>query len=215
MSAGVHTDRADSPFDVVVIAASFGGPTTIGRIVAGLPTDFPAAVLIVQHRTPTTRDGFATALQSRTTLPVGMAGQGEPVTPGAVTVLPARHTATLDAAGALRLQQGADFRLADPLIRSVAETYGRRALCVVLTGRLDDAAAGVRILKRHGGRTIVEDPGTAAAAGMPCAALATGCVDLVMPVPHIAPTLIALTMAPGAADLFRVPASPWANFAAA
>jgi chemotaxis response regulator CheB len=44
----------------------------------------------------------------------------------------------------------------------------------------------------------VQDPATAAASGMLCAALATACGDLVMPVRHIAPTLIALTMAPGA-----------------
>jgi two-component system, chemotaxis family, protein-glutamate methylesterase/glutaminase len=215
MSVGVHTGRPGPPFDVVVVAASFGGPAVVGRVVAGLPADFPAAVLIVQHRTPTTRDGFATALQARSSLPVRMAADGQPVTAGGVTVLPARHTATVDAAGALQLEPGADFRLADPLLRSVAETYGPRALCVVLTGRLDDAAAGVRVLKRHGGRTIVQDPVAAAASGMPCAALATGCVDLVMPVPHIAPALIALTMAVGAADLFRVPASSWANFTAA
>jgi two-component system chemotaxis response regulator CheB len=214
MSVGVHTGPGGAPFDVVVVAASFGGPPTVGRILADLPADFPAAVMVVQHRTPTTRDGFAAAVRSRTRLPVGLAHSGQPVTAGAITVLPARHTATLDAAGALQVLPGAGFRLADPLIRSVAETYGPRALCVVLTGRLDDAAAGVRVLKRHGGRTIAQDPTTAAASGMPCAALATGCVDLVMPVPHIAPTLIALTMAPGAAALFRVPASPWANFAA-
>jgi two-component system chemotaxis response regulator CheB len=84
----------------------------------------------------------------------------------------------------------------------------------VLTGRLDDAASGVRALKRHGGRSVVQDPGTAQAPDMPLAALATGCVDLVMPLAHIAPTLVALTMAPGAADLFRVPPPPWANLAA-
>jgi two-component system, chemotaxis family, protein-glutamate methylesterase/glutaminase len=213
MSAGVHTGRVPARFDVVVVAASFGGPATVGRIVAGLPADFPAALLIVQHRTPTTGDRLAMTLQGRTALSVRTAVQGQPVDRG-ITVLPARHTATVDA-GALHLEPGTGFRLADPLLRSVAEHYGPRALCVVLTGRLDDAAAGVRVLKRHGGRTIVQDPATAAAASMPCAALATGCADLVMPVPHIAPTLIALTMVPGAADLFRVPASPWANFAAA
>jgi two-component system chemotaxis response regulator CheB len=215
VSAGVHIAPAAAPFDVVVVAASFGGPATVSQILSGLPADFPAAVLIVQHRTPATSDCFASALQGRTVLPVRMAGHGQPVTGGAVTVLPARHTATLDAAGALHVQAAAGHHLADPLIRSVAAQCGPRALCVVLTGRLDDAAGGVRILKRRGGRTIVQDPTTAAASGMPCAALATGCVDLVMPVPHIAPTLIALTMAPGAADLFRVPPSPWANFTAA
>jgi two-component system chemotaxis response regulator CheB len=72
------------------------------------------------------------------------------------------------------------------LIRSVAERYGPRSLCAVLTGRRDDGAAGVRVLKRHGGRTIVQHADTAPADGMP-RALATGCVDLVMPPRHIAP----------------------------
>jgi two-component system chemotaxis response regulator CheB len=85
---------------------------------------------------------------------------------------------------------------------------------VILTGRLDDGAVGVQALKCHGGRAIVQDPATAQAPGMPSAALATGCVDLVMPLACLAPTLIALTMAPGAADLFRVPPSPWASPAA-
>jgi CheB methylesterase len=100
----------------------------------------------------------------------GVDGANARVGGGAVTVLPARHTAALDAAGALHMQAAAGHHLADPLIRSVAAQCGPRALCVVLTGRLDDAANGVRILKRHGGRTIVQDPTTAAASGMPCAA---------------------------------------------
>jgi two-component system chemotaxis response regulator CheB len=49
---------------------------------------------------------------------------------------------------------------------------------------------------------------------MPLAALATGCVDLVLPLARLPHALIALTMAPGAADLFRVPPPPWANLAA-
>ena len=50
----------------------------------------------------------------------------------------------------------------------------------------------------------------ALAAGMPIAATATGCVDFVLPLERIAPALIALTMAPGGADLLRVPPSSWA-----
>jgi two-component system, chemotaxis family, protein-glutamate methylesterase/glutaminase len=214
VSAGVHGSLERSPFDVVVVAASLGGPLTVPTIVAALPADFPAAVLVVQHRAPTSEDRFATALQARTALPVRTAYPGQPVVTEGITVLPARHTATVDAAGALQLHPRRDFRLADPLISSLAEQRGPRTLCVVLTGRLDDAAAGVRTLKRHGGRTIAQHPSTAQAPGMPSAALATGCVDLVMPLAHIAATLIALTMAPGAADLFRVPPSPWADLAA-
>jgi two-component system chemotaxis response regulator CheB len=214
MSAAGHNQAGRGPFDVLLVAASLGGPAALGRVLADLPADFPAAVLIVQHRTPTTGDPFTAALRRRSALPVQLACQGQPVTTAGVSVLPARHTATVDSSGALRLEPATGYRLADPLIGSVAGYSGSRALCLVLTGRLDDAAAGVRALKRRGGRSIVQDPATAQAPEMPLAALATGCADLVMPLAHIAPALIALAMAPGAADLFRVPPPPWANLAA-
>lgn len=199
---------------MVVVVASLGGPAVTGAVLAGLPADFPAAVLVVQHRTPAIGDTYTAALQRRTTLPVRGAETGQSIDAAGITVLPARHSGTVDPAGTLRLRPDTGFRLADPLLTSLAEHRGARTLCVVLTGRLDDGAAGVRTLKRRGGRTIVQDPTTAAAPQMPQAALATGCVDLVMPAPHITPTLVALTMAPGAADLFRVPPSPWANLVA-
>lgn len=214
MSAAVHHGVGRGPFDVLVIAASLGGPAALGRVLAGLPTDFPAAVLVVQHRTPDGGDRFTAAVRGRAALPVRTARDGQPLVTAGISVLPARHTGTVGADGALRLEPAAGHRLADPLISSVARHCGPRALCLVLTGRLDDAAAGVRALKRHGGRSIVQDPATSQAPQMPSAALATGCADLVMPLAHVAPALVALTMAPGAADLFRVPPSPWADFAA-
>src|SRR5689334_20989768 len=221
MPGSVHVPRLDpvsgtehrSPFDVVVVAASMGGPPVVRTVLAGLPVDFPAAVLVVQHRTPALDTRYTAALRTRVALPVRAGETGQPVGPPGITVLPARHTATVES-GRLHLREQTDFRLADPLVTSVAEAFGPRALCVVLTGRLDDCAAGVRALKRHGGRTIAQDPATADAPDMPQAALATGCVDLVMPAPHIAAALVALTMAPGAAHLFRVPPSPWASLVA-
>jgi two-component system chemotaxis response regulator CheB len=120
----------------------------------------------------------------------------------------------IDSLGALRLRALVDYRVADPLIVSAAECFGRGALCVILTGLLRDGARGVRAVKRHGGRTIVEHPATARAGDMPSAALSTGCVDLAVPLSHVPAALIALTMAPGAADLFRVPTPCWADLAA-
>ena len=78
---------------------------------------------------------------------------------------------------------------------------------------LRDGAQGVRAIKRHGGRVLVQDSATARASGMPSSATATGCVDLVLPLYRIAPALIALTMAP-AADLLIVPTPPWADLSA-
>lgn len=201
-------------FDVVVLAGSLGGPAAISEVLAGLPADFPAAVLVVQHQPPAALHPFVATVARRTSLPVRAAVDGQLVAAPGVTILPGRQTADLDPAGALRLHPHPDFRVADPLVTCVAEHYGRRALSVVLTGRLNDGAAGVRALKRRGGRTIAQEPTDARAPDMPLAALATGCVDLVLPLTRISHALIALTMAPGAADLFRVPPPPWANLAA-
>lgn len=214
MSAAVHNEAGAAAFDVLVVAASLGGPAALKQVLAGLPADFPAAVLVVQHRTPAVDDRFIAAVRGRAAMPVRAASHGQPLATAGISVLPARHTGAVTADGTLRLEPGTGHRLADPLICGVARHCGPRALCLVLTGRLDDAAVGVRALKRHGGRSIVQDPATAQAPQMPSAALATGCVDLVMPLTRIPHALVALTMAPGAADLFRVPPSPWANLAA-
>lgn len=213
VSGTEHSRRGQSGFDVIVVAASMGGPRAWATVLGGLPATFPATILLVQHRTASVDTSFTDNLGRRTALPVHLARDGQPaITPG-VTVIPAQHTATVDD-NVLRLREAHSARSADPLITSVAATYGPRAIAAVLTGRLDDGAAGIRAVKRHGGRTLVEDPATASAGAMPAAALATGCVDLVLPLAHIPHALVALTMAPGAADLFRVPPAPWAQFAA-
>jgi two-component system chemotaxis response regulator CheB len=199
---------------VVVVVASLGGPAALSSLLRGLPGDLPVPLLLVQHGSPGSDSQFVRALQRRTRLAVRAACDGQQVGPCGASALPARHTGRLGPAGVLSVTPTDDFRVADPLITSVAVAYGARGLCVVLTGRLDDTAAGVRALKRHGGRAIVEDPRTAQAPGTPSAALATGCVDLVLPLDLLPHAVIALTMAPGAADLLRVPPSPWAYLAA-
>ncbi|MFB9449132.1 chemotaxis protein CheB [Dactylosporangium vinaceum] len=214
MSAGTPGGPAVAEFDVAVIAASLGGPAALRQVLAAIPADFPVPLLVAQHRPPELDGRFVEALQARTRLAVRTVGDEEPLATPGVGVLPPRHTATVDPGGRLRLRAADSGRTADPLLESAAAHCGHRALCVVLTGRLEDGAAGVRAIKRHGGRTIVQQPSTAQAPGMPKAALATGCVDLVMPLSHIAAAMIALTMAPGAADLFRVAPPSWADLAA-
>jgi two-component system, chemotaxis family, protein-glutamate methylesterase/glutaminase len=197
-----HKSGEVTGFDVIVVAASFGGPAALAAVLGGLPGDFPAAVLVVQHRTPVGETALTNVLRWRTALPVRDAGEGCRAATRGVTVLPARHTATVGD-GLLRLYPADSARSADPLMMSVAAAYGPRAIAVVLTGRFDDGAAGVRAVRQHGGRTIAQDPGTASAAAMPAAAVATGCVDLVVPLGHIPHALVAFTMAPRAADLSR------------
>jgi two-component system chemotaxis response regulator CheB len=102
----------------------------------------------------------------------------------------------------------------DGLLAGISGLAGAAAIAVVLTGLQRDGAVGVQEIKRRGGRVLVQDPATARGAGMPSAAIASGCVDFVLPLDRIGPALVALVMAPGGAAFFAVPTSPWARLPA-
>jgi two-component system chemotaxis response regulator CheB len=197
---------------VVVVAASFGGLPVLQSVLATLPADFPVPVLVVQHRSPQGPDVFAELLAARAALPVTVMRHGEQLTSPGVRVLPVTASARIGPGHTLLLSERVRHP-ADELMSSVADQFGSRCCAIVLTGRLDDGTHGVRAVKRAGGKVLVQDPRTARAPGMPQHALATGCVDLVLPPPVIGPALIALALAPGAWTHFTVPPAPWANLA--
>jgi two-component system chemotaxis response regulator CheB len=201
------------PFRLVVVVASLGGLAAISTVLAGLPAAFSVPLLLVQHsRADHDPDRLSRLLQKVTRLPVRTGRQDLWVVdaPG-VTVIPAGLTATLDNAHRLHFTDGKALGGGDTLFSSVAAALGRAAIGVVLTGMLRDGTEGIRDIKRHGGRVLAQDPATARAGGMPSSAIATGCVDFVLPLSRIAPALVALTMAPGGAELFTVPVPPWAT----
>ncbi|HEX8518438.1 MAG TPA: chemotaxis protein CheB [Pseudonocardia sp.] len=214
MSATGRTAAA-SPFEVVALVASLGGVAAVSRILAGLPAGFPAHVLVVQHaRRDQDPEVLTRLLRRLTPLPVGTARSGTELHGPGVTVVPGGHLAGVGPARRLTLtpvEAPDHLRVGDTLLTGLTAAFGPRVLAVVLTGMLHDGAAGVRAVKRRGGRVLVQDPATARAAGMPASAVATGCVDFVLPLDRIAAALIALSMAPGAADLFAVPTAPWAK----
>ncbi|MEW2353631.1 chemotaxis protein CheB [Spirillospora sp. NPDC029432] len=187
-------------FEAVVLASSLGGIGVLHQVLGGLPPGFPAALLIVQHRAPAPAgtDALAALLDRSGALPVDAAADRSPLLPGRVAVVPPRTSAWVDARGLVRLRPASPRRMADPTLAALAERFGPRLLGAVLTGLLDDGAAGARAVKAAGGRILVQDPADATAAGMPAAALATGCADLVLPASRLAAALTALVTVPGA-----------------
>jgi len=205
-------DRHSGGFDVVVVVGSQGAGPVARRLLGSLPEDFPAAVVYVQHRVPTSSSMLAELLRRCVRLPVHEVRDGDAVSAAALYV-PAPDVRTT-------VRPDKTFAVADggctgdPLMASVASVYGPAALGVVLSGRLRDGAAGLRHIKHAGGRGLIQAPDTAAADGMPLAATATGCYDFVL-APHQLPAaLIALVAVPGAAALFGVRAHPVAAGAA-
>lgn len=187
----------DRPSRVVGIAASSGGLSALTRVLSVLPADFAAPILIVQHLDPRHRSLLAEILGHRIPLSVTEAREGDRLSAGRVYVAPPDRHLLVRADGVLALSDAARVRYvrpaADLLFQSLAESWGGGAVAVVLSGRGQDGADGVREVHRQGGTVIVQDEATADFFGMPGAAIETGDVDRVLPLDAIAPALLELT----------------------
>jgi two-component system, chemotaxis family, protein-glutamate methylesterase/glutaminase len=198
-------------FGRVVVVASLGGMQAITTLITGLPASYHIPLAVVLHRTRTSgRDLLAPILARRTGMPTRVAEAGCPANQPGISIVPAQSTATIDESGRWVLADGTTaMRPGDALLISSAATTP--TVAVVLTGSLADGADGCRAVKRFGGRVLAQDPATARASSMPANAIATGCADFVLPPERMAAALLALTTAPGAAELLTVPLPPWAR----
>lgn len=181
--------------DLIVVGASAGGVEALRELVHGLPEDLPAAMLVVTHMAPGGSGALARVLQRRCALSVAAAEDMEPVRYGRVYVArPDCHLLLRD--GEVRLGRGPrenGYRPAvDPLFRSAARWYDSRAIAVVLSGTLDDGAAGALAVSRRGGAVAVQDPSDAMYDGMPKAALRAVSSAVVAPIADMSATLTRL-----------------------
>ena len=183
---------ADRRYDVVAMGASAGGLTALMEVLAPIPQRFPSSILIVQHLHPQHKSLLAPLLANKTALHVKQAEHGELLLPGVAYVAPPDEH-LLVGPGKVQLVHSQLVHFSRPsidlLFESVAGTYGSRCIGVVLTGSGKDGSAGIRAIKEAGGTTIVQDPGHSEFRIMPDAAVATGCVDLVLPVVEIGEAL--------------------------
>ncbi|HEY9603847.1 MAG TPA: chemotaxis protein CheB [Allocoleopsis sp.] len=189
---------ASSDFFVVVLAASAHGLDALTRVLSSLPADFPAAIAIVQHLSPDYPSLFAEILNRRTRLQVQQAKQDCYLSPGTVLIAPPNYHLLVDSDGRVSLSQTEKVHFvrpsADILFESAAMNYKERAIAVVLTGGDSDGSTGVQAIKKMGGKVIAQDRETSKVWGMPAAAIATGCVDWVLPLDKIGEALTNLTL---------------------
>ena len=180
---------------VVALAASAGGLKALSRVLASLPADFAAAVVVVQHLMPGRLSLLADILARRTPLRVKQAEEGDSLCAGTVYVAPPDHHLIVGPGGRLRLTRTPLVHFsrpsADVLLESLAAAFPGHSVAVVLTGTGRDGAGGAGVVRRAGGFSIAQDPATAEFIGMPGAAVAAG-VDFILSLDDIAPALIGL-----------------------
>lgn len=180
-------------FPVVGMGASSGGLEACNQLLGALPPDNGMAFILVQHLDPTHTSMMAELLAHRTAMTVVQAANGMPLERQHLYVIPPGTYLSVSN-GALHLSEpearhGARMPF-DFLLRSLAEEYGERAICVVLSGTGADGSLGLKAVKEKGGLVIAQNPDEAAFDGMPRNAILTGAVDLVLPLRSIPDALI-------------------------
>ncbi|MFW5779003.1 MAG: chemotaxis protein CheB [Coleofasciculus sp.] len=186
----------NTAFDVVAIAASAGGLKALSQVLSHLPTDFPAAVLVLQHLDRSHRSLMADILRRRISLPIKQTEEGDKLSPGQVYIVQPNYHVLVNSDGTLSLTQSPLVNFvrpsADVLFESLANSYQNRAIAVILTGTGKDGTKGVQAIAKMGGMVISQNQETADYFGMPSSAIETRVVDLILPLTEIAETLIQL-----------------------
>jgi len=181
------TQTVGKPAKLVVIGASTGGPEAIRALLEPLPEHCPA-ILITQHMPAGFTRSFVARLDSLCAMQVHEAQDGQRVLPGNVYLAPGGVHMKL-------ARRGTDYRIAlddsdpvnlhrpsvDVLFHSVAQTAGRNAVGVILTGMGKDGAQGLLALRQAGAITLAQDEASCVVFGMPREALLTGAAQRAVP----------------------------------
>jgi two-component system, chemotaxis family, protein-glutamate methylesterase/glutaminase len=174
---------------IVAVGASLGGLKAIETLLAALPPDFAAPVVLVQHRKVDPDSHLVDLLGQHSAIPVSEPDDKQPIEPGHVYLAPSDYHLIVER-GFFSLSTDPPVWFARPsidvLFESVADSYGAEAIAVMLTSSNDDGAAGARAVKLAGGQVVVQDPTTAESPIAPRAVMARTAVDAVLGITQIA-----------------------------
>ena len=181
---------ADQRFPVVVIAASTGGPATVMRIAPGFTSDFPAAVILVQHMPAAFTTQYAAQLAEFTEIRVKEAEANEPLQPGTLYICPGGQHLRVTPTGRVQLD-ATSGRIAgylpniDITMESVAAYAGPLSIAAVLTGMGNDGTNGALAIKAAGGLVLAQDEASSVIYGMPAEVAKAGAADQILGIDDI------------------------------
>ncbi|WP_137924845.1 chemotaxis protein CheB [Cupriavidus sp. 2SB] len=203
-SSAIGRKHSGPDFPVVGIGASAGGVPALLQLFESTPSSTGAAFVVVLHLSPDHTSHAHDVIQNVTNLRVRQVAHSVPLEKENVYVIPPGKLLSM-VDGYLRLTDPEPPRLPptsiDVFFRSLADAHGDRAVAVLLSGSGADGSVGIARVRERGGITIAQDPAEAEYAEMPRNAIATGDVDLVLPVMEIVPRLLELARNAAAIDL--------------
>jgi two-component system chemotaxis response regulator CheB len=161
--------------DIIVIGGSEGSLEPLRAILAGLPKDVPAAILIVMHTGPSSPRLLASILNTWSTLPVTYGKDGDCIEHGHVYLAPPDKHLEVVEPWVVHLSDGPKVHFsrpaADRLFETAAAVFGSRVISLILSGNDSDGTDGANAVRMAGGLCLVQDPGDAVVPSMPIKAI--------------------------------------------
>ncbi len=179
-------------YEILSIGSSTGGPPALQSIFSKLKRTFKLPVVIAQHMPPLFTKLLAERLNGLTHLSVKEAEDGEPVEEGVAYIAPGGKQMMVISKSGKKIIKVTDsppniiFKPSvDLLFKSVAESYEKSVIGVILTGMGQDGCEGAKDIKRKGGVMIAQDESTCVVYGMPKCVVEKKLADYVLPLPEI------------------------------
>ena len=186
-------DLAPNNFFVVGLGASAGGLEAFTKFIDAVPSDTGMAFVLIQHLDPMHKSMMVELLSAHTSMPVQEAADAVTLEPNHIYIIPPGRYLTVQG-GALRITQPRERHGArlpfDFFLKSLAENFGSRATCAVLSGTGSDGSEGIKAIHEKGGFILAQDPDDAGQTGMPNNAILTGAVSLTLPASEMPAALI-------------------------
>jgi two-component system, chemotaxis family, protein-glutamate methylesterase/glutaminase len=178
---------------IIVIGSSTGGPNAVQSIISSLPSDLPAAILVVQHMPKEFTGPLALRLNENSDLPVKEAEDGDIIKEGTVLVAKGGYHMLVEPNMRIKLVDGPKRFGVKPAVNmtmvSASEVFGSNTIGILLTGMGHDGAFGMKSIKKRGGKTIAQDSSSSVIYGMPKAAVDLKAVDKLLPTEKIPETI--------------------------
>src|SRR5262249_54189219 len=185
----------DKPFPIVGVGASAGGVEALEYLFKAMPPDPGMAFVIITHLAPKRESMLPEILARDTRMPVLIAERDQEVRPNHVYVASADTVLHIEKGrlGTRALGDGRERTPIDSFFAALAEDQGEYAIGIVLSGAGSDGTLGIKAIKEHGGLTMAQatDHSGPRHASMPESAIASGLVDVAVPVETMPEQLIA------------------------
>ncbi len=190
----VAAKKRTRPSSIIAIGISTGGPNALTRMLPMLQAPIGVPIVVVQHMPPLFTKSLASSLDSKCSLQVKEAEDGEVLQNNVVYIAPGgkqmKIIAEASGHGKVKITDDAPENnckpSADYLFRSVASLFKDRVTALIMTGMGNDGTKGLRLIKRHGAPVIAQDEHSCVVYGMPKEAVNAGVVDISLPLDKIA-----------------------------